>query len=304
MLLERHARGVALTAAGAIFYEKAKHADEAAEDAAQTARSLARGQDGTVEFGFVGSPPGLDSPHALEAFARAFPQIELRYRALCFPGPSTSAWLSEVDVAACHLPPEDPAVWSVPVRREPRVLLTSMRNPLASRDEVGVEEVLDELWVGISPTVDPQWAGFWSLDPQRGGPPASSTHDEAKDPQEVLAAVALADAVTTVPASVARLILGDLTGLASIPLRDAEPATIALVGHAERRNPLVAALTEFAQEAAQRDGDARSGGQGKAPRTGSARSGGQVKAQRSGSARGGVPGKAQRSGRHGGAGPR
>jgi DNA-binding transcriptional LysR family regulator len=261
-LLERHARGVSLTAAGAVFYEKARRADEAAKDAARTARSLARGQAGTVEFGFVGSPPGLDSPEALEAFGRAYPEIELRYRALSFPGPSTSAWLAEVDVAVCHLPPEDPAVWRVELRSEPRALLTSARNPLATRENVGVADLLDELFVGLSPTVDPAWAGFWSLDDHRGGPPARRTDDRAGDPQEVLAALALGEAVTTVPASVARVIVSHLSGLASIPLLDARAATIALVGHTDQRNSLVSSLLSFARGGPQRGGADDNGRQG------------------------------------------
>ncbi len=252
-LLERHARGVSLTAAGTTFFEKAKRADEAAEDAVQAARSLARGQEGRIEFGFVGSPPGLVTPGALEAFAREHPEIDLRYRALPFPGRSPAVWLAEVDVAVCHLPPADPGVWCVPIRTEQRVLLTSTRNAVATLAEVHVAGVLDELWVGMSDSVDPAWAGFWSLDDHRGGPPERSTEDGAKNPQEVLAALALGDAVTAVPASVARVIVSHLTDLVCVPIADAEPATIALNGHVERRNPLVATLLEFAQRRRQRE---------------------------------------------------
>jgi DNA-binding transcriptional LysR family regulator len=251
-LLERHARGVTLTAAGAAFYEKAKRADEAAEDAARTARSLARGQDGTIEFGFVGSPPGLDSPQALEAFGRAYPEIDLRYRALSFPSRSTSSWMAEVDVAVCHRPPPDAAVREHVLRSEPRVLLTASRNPVGALAAVRVAGLLDELFIGLSPAVDPSWAGFWSLDDHRGGPPARSTDDRASDPQEVLAALAMGEAITTVPASVARVIVSHPMGmLVSVPILDAGPAAIVLVGHSERRNPLVTSLLRFAQGGAQ-----------------------------------------------------
>jgi len=54
-------------------------------------------------------------------------------------------------------------------------------------------------------------------------------------------------AITTVPASVAGVIVNLLTGVATIPLRDADPAAIMLVGHEDRRNPLVAALLDFAR---------------------------------------------------------
>jgi DNA-binding transcriptional LysR family regulator len=246
-LLARHARGVTLTAAGEEFYEKARGAVAAAADAAQTAESLSRGQKGTIEFGFVGVPPGVESLVPLEAFAAAHPDIDIRYRELPFPAASTSSWLAEVDVAVCHRPPADPDVWELELRREQRLVLAPKRHPLASRAELSLVDVLDQTFVSFAPAVDPGWAGFWCLDDHRGGPPRELTRDGAANPHEVMAALAVRSAITTVPASV-KLILNLLTGVVAIPLRDAERSTIVLVGHENRRNPLVASLAEFARE--------------------------------------------------------
>jgi LysR family transcriptional regulator, hca operon transcriptional activator len=246
-LLERHPRGVTLTPAGRSFLETARAAVTAEEDAARTAESLARAAQGTIEFGFVGSPPGLDSPGALASFARAHPSIDVRYRELPFPSPATAEWLSEVDVAVCHRPPADPNVWTQVVRLEPRVVLAPMRHPLAERSELSVAEAIDETFIGLHPSVEPAWAGFWSLDDHRGGPPPRVTADRAANAHEVLASLAVRTAITTVPASVAHVILNLLTGVVAIPLRDARPAAIELVGHEDRRNPLVAALASFAR---------------------------------------------------------
>ena len=54
-------------------------------------------------------------------------------------------------------------------------------------------------------------------------------------------------AITTVPAAVAALIPDLLPGVVAIPLRDADPATIVLVGHEDRANPLVETLLIFAR---------------------------------------------------------
>ena len=70
------------------------------------------------------------------------------------------------------------------------------------------------------------------------------TPDGAANPQEVLAALAVRRAITTVPASVARMIP---TGVVGIPLRGADPSAIRLVGHTDRRNPLVMAVVAFAR---------------------------------------------------------
>ncbi len=246
-VLERHARGVKLTPAGERFLSKARLALEAETDAAQTAQWLARVARGTIEFGFVGVPPGLDSPGPMSRFAEAHPEIDLRYRELAFPGRSTTDWLSDVDIGVTHMPPPDENVWTQAVRSEPRAVLAPRGHPLADRREVSVNDVLDEAFIGYSDQVDPTWAGFWSLDDHRGGPPLHVTTDQATGPQEVLAALAVRDAITTVPASSAAVLVNFLTGLTSIPLTDADPTTFVLTGRRDRDNPLVERFREFAK---------------------------------------------------------
>jgi len=246
-LLDRHARGVRLTPAGEQFLVKAREALSAWTVALATAQSFAHEQQGTIEFGFLGSPPGLDSPEQLQRFASWYPGIDVRYRELPFPTVPTSTWLSDVDVAVCHTPPADPKVWSHTLRSEPRAVLAPSGHRLAALEHVTVEELLEETFIGFHPRVAPDWAGFWSLDDHRGRPPEHSTSDHAANPQEVLAALALRDAVTTVPASVAHVLASVFSGVSAVELRGAAPATIALCGHSERRNPRVAALLEFAR---------------------------------------------------------
>jgi DNA-binding transcriptional LysR family regulator len=245
-LLQRHARGVSLTPAGEAFLPKARAAVAADADAAQAGEWLSRSAEGTVEFGFVGYPPGLDSPGLLEAFRDSHPEIDIRFRELPFPSLPTKVWLSSVDVAVCHAPPSDPSIWSHPLRLENRVVLVRRRHPLAQRSELCVEEVLEETFVGLHPSIDGTWAGFWSLDDHRGGPPCNVTRDEASNPQEVLASLAARDALTTAPASVSTMFFNRLTGIAAIPLRGAHQCAISVVGHADRRNPLVTELVTFA----------------------------------------------------------
>ncbi len=251
-LLERHARGVTLTPAGEAFYEKARLAVAATDDAIQTARSLARSQQGTIEFGFLGAPPGLDSPRQLREFTEAFPDIDIHYRELPFPTAPTGAWLAGVDVAVCHQPASDPAVWSHVLRREPRMVLLRRRHHLAGAAELELEDVLGEVFIGMHPAVESRWAGFWSLDDHRGGPPEQVTTDQASNPQEVLAALSVREALTTVPSSVAAVVANVLSEIVAIPLRCAMPAQISLVGRTDRRSPLVAAMFDFARGLSER----------------------------------------------------
>jgi DNA-binding transcriptional LysR family regulator len=245
-LLERNPRGVALTPAGEAFLVKARAAVAAWEDAVDAARSITGASPGTLEFGFVGTPPGVDSPLQLEAFARMHAEIDLRYRELPFPFSPSSAWLAEVDLVVCHRPPEDPQVWTQMFRREPRAALLPARHPLAKREHLDLKALLGETFIGFSPAVDPAWAGFWSLDDHRGGPPRNLTPDRATNPHEILAALAVREAVTTVPESVGHFIPGALSGVVALPIVDAEPCEIVFAGREDRRSPQVAALRAFA----------------------------------------------------------
>ncbi len=244
-LLERNPRGVSPTAAGEAFLAKARIAIAAADEAVDTAKMLARGTKGVIELGFVVAPPGLHSPRPLKALAKAHPEIDIRYRELPFPFTPTRSWLSEVDVAACHRPPADPEVWSRPFGREPRVVLAAKGHPLAERSELKVADVLDETFIGFHPATEPQWAGFWSLDDHRGGPPRHVTTDQVTKGQEVLAAIALGTAITTAPAVVAAVLTGPQTGVVTIPLDDARPSEVVLVGRNDHRTRPVETMLAF-----------------------------------------------------------
>ena len=157
-----------------------------------------------------------------------------------------------MNLGACHLPPADPSIWSHVLREEQRVVLARRRHRLAERAELHVEEVLDETFIGLHPAVDREWAGFWSLDDHRGEPPHRLTADHASNPQEVLAAIAAREAISTAPATVATALFRGLGDVTAIPLRGAQPCSIAIVGHADRRNALVTELLTFILGAAQR----------------------------------------------------
>jgi DNA-binding transcriptional LysR family regulator len=244
-LLERHARGVRLTAAGVVFLAKARAAVAADVDAFETAQRLARDQTQVVEFGFVVAAPGLHSPGPLRLLANAHPEIEIRYRELPFPFTPTRSWLAEVDIVASHIPPADPEVWVRPFAREPRIVLAAKGHPLASRPALSVADVIDETFIGFDPLADREWAGFWSLDDIRGGPPREVTADDVANGQEVLAALALREAITTAPALVGALLAGLQTGVVTVPLEDAGASEVVLAGRKDRRSAAVETILGF-----------------------------------------------------------
>ena len=99
--------------------------------------------------------------------------------------------------------------------------------------------------ISLHPAIDAEWAGFWSLDDHRGAPPQRATVDRAANPQEVLAALAVREAITTAPAPVARVIATVLPTIVAVALTDAAESSIMLVGHKGVRNPPVETLLAF-----------------------------------------------------------
>lgn len=266
-LLERHARGVRLTAAGAAFLEKARAVVDTERAVSLTAESLARAARGVLEVGFIGPPPPLTAHELFTAFADANPDCEVTFRELPFPRGETGAWLEAVDVAFCQPPEIGEDAGAFPVRVEPRALVVSSGHALADAGEAHLETTLEETFISYGPDVQSAWAGFHSLDDHRGGPPEAMTADHVATSLEMLGRLAvMGDAVTTLPLSDARLIEQVLPAVRAVPIVDAEPASISLVWARDASHPRLQALLDCAGEATGRPAP-NAGSDALAPRT-------------------------------------
>ncbi|MCW3067506.1 MAG: transcriptional regulator [Solirubrobacterales bacterium] len=247
-LLDRHARGVTVTPAGEMFLPKARAALAAYADVSLTARSLARAAQGSLEVGFIGPPPRLNAPELFDAFLDAHPHASVSFREMPFPRRPTASWVEEVDAAFCLTPIADPGVLMLSIRAERRAAVMPADHPLAGREELRVAELLDETFISYHPDVQPQWAGFHSLDDHRGGPPGKLSAHRVSTPAEMLAAMAARRAITTVPASDAAIVEQVLRGIVAIPVCDAAPAMLSLLWRkGDSSNPLVGQLAAFAR---------------------------------------------------------
>jgi DNA-binding transcriptional LysR family regulator len=246
-LLERHARGVRLTRPGAAFFAKAQQALTAMAEANSTAESLTRAAQGAVEVGFIGPSPLIKAPELFARLAAESPDAGVSSTELPFPNGPTASWLRDVDVALCHLPRPEPGACAQVLRAEPRVLIIPHNNPLAQRTELAIDEVLDEVFIEYHPDVQPEWAGFHSLDDYRGGPPERTTRDRPLTPSDMLAAMTSRRGITAVPACDALVILKILRGISVVRLRDARPFELGLTWRKDDHNPYVAVLAALAR---------------------------------------------------------
>lgn len=141
-----------------------------------------------------------------------------------------------------HPPQAEPEIWTQTVFTQPRVVVAPKSHPLAKRSELMVAEVLDETFLGVHPSVQTEWAGFWNLDDYRGGPAPNQSKHRAVNSQERFAMIAGGQAITTLSAGYASIVAKILTNVVAIPLRDADPVLVTLLGREDRTNPLVEAL--------------------------------------------------------------
>jgi DNA-binding transcriptional LysR family regulator len=249
-LLDRHARGVTLTAAGEAFLPKARTVVERERDVERAGRSLLRISERRLLVGFVGPPPTMTSAELFRAFSDRHEEVELSFLDLPFPQGPTDVWLSAVDAAFCHPPALDEGICACTVRAEPRAAVVHRSHPLVGRREVTVAEVYDETFISYHPDVQPAWASFHSLDDHRGGPPRSRTADHAATSLQMLGIMSAGRAITTVPLCDGRLVETANPDLACIPLLDADPAQLSLVWADRHRPPALEGLVGVAEELA------------------------------------------------------
>jgi DNA-binding transcriptional LysR family regulator len=246
-LLQRHARGVSLTEGGELFLAKAKAALRAEADVEATGRTLARIADGSIEMGFLSTPPMMFAAHLFDAFNDSYPEVTVAFRELQFPSGSTVKWLAAVDVGMCfaatpHADIEMQTLW-----REQRCVLLHCDHVLATRGAVTVADVVDEPFYGSHPSVDPVWAGFWTLDDHRGTPPRRLTDDQPVNSLELIAVLSSGRALRAFTTTTARALASFLPELVAVPLSDATPAECALAWRASEKSPFVTAFVQVAR---------------------------------------------------------
>ena len=176
VLLDRQPRGVRLTDAGAAFVARARRVLIAADEAVAGVRAMQRAGSQELVIGRDGLQPNGWSPLFLRLH-REWPDAAVDWARLDFPVRGRSP-LQHVDVALLTEPPPHPGLSDLLLARQPRVALLSAGHRFAARAKLPVGDLLDEVYLGCDPSMDPAWLAFWSLDHERGGP-ARMSEDRA-----------------------------------------------------------------------------------------------------------------------------
>lgn len=242
-LLQRHIRGVDLTAAGLAFVTHARKALEHVDAAILSAQQVAptnhggRLTVGLLPATFSGLPRTI-----INAFRAQYPSVRVAYRELSYIGHTQDLLSGRVDVAFLWPPYEEPNLRFHVLSQEPRVLGVAESHPLAGRDEVALDDILDLPFPGFHPSSSGGWFSNWFFDDVREAP-AATTDDEAATPFEMAIIVQEGRAIAPAAESFARAFPVD--GIRWLPITDAPPATMALAWNPQDANPISEAFVRL-----------------------------------------------------------
>jgi DNA-binding transcriptional LysR family regulator len=238
-LFERTTRRVTLTAAGERFLEPARAAlaalDAGTGELARTA-TLRVGMSGTAMVPLVGE--------TIRRFRAEHPGVELVVSSASLNQPAAGLREGTVDVAFVRPPFVDDGLSMVTVLTEDRYIAMREDHPLAGREWVRPEDVVNEPWIWVE-GADPRARSFWSLEEFRGGKPLR-TGTRITSVEEAFGAVAAGVAITCQGESAVRAVGAGFPQLRFVPLRGAPPAQIAVAWRTAADSELVRAFVRIA----------------------------------------------------------
>jgi len=248
-LFLRTTRKVELTAAGAVMLAAARTALATLDDAVEEAQRTERGELGTLKVGFIiAAALELTGP-ILAVFRDRFPAVTVELREFDFSDTSAGLAGGWADVAIVRPPISTAGLEFETLFVEPRVVAVARDHPLAERDAVNVEDVLD-LPLAIGMTPDAAWRDFWTLAAHRAGggvPRLVRTHSQTEETE----IVAAGEACSITAACVARYI--PHAGIRYVPISGIDGSAAALAWHADRRTALVDRFVSVAREVRARE---------------------------------------------------
>jgi DNA-binding transcriptional LysR family regulator len=246
-LLERLPRGVEPTAAGEAFFEKARLAltavDEAQDALLPWARSEAR-----LCLGFIPVLGQVARPW-LRRFMAAHPEVELETRHLRPRERLSELKRGRIDVELLFPPPEDPELLYKVVLRSPRYVLMHEDHRLANERSIEYAQIETETVPGLHSSVPKGWAEeAWLLN-YRGAQHAV-TKETPTTADEVWALVSAGKAISILPEFMVTPTQGH--GVRAVALRDVEPVEVALARRSDDVRMTIAALFDAAAGSARR----------------------------------------------------
>jgi LysR family hca operon transcriptional activator len=149
-LLDRGARGIALTAAGRVFLDHARLALLQVEAAGEAARRAAQPEKAAFVFGFLTGHEVVWLPQALRILREEQPDIEITLFSQSSPELAGGLMRGKVDVAFLRREAQAPGLAFKFLIKEPLVAVLPAGHRLAARKDIRLQEFAGETY--ITPT--------------------------------------------------------------------------------------------------------------------------------------------------------
>ncbi|MBA9002459.1 LysR family transcriptional regulator [Thermomonospora cellulosilytica] len=251
-LFERTSRRVALTPLGARLRDDLRPLWEGVREAMARAQATARGVDGVLRVGFLGSGAGELTSAIMDTFTARHPGCEIVMRETHFADPLGPLRAGEVDMLITRLPVREPDLVVGPVvLSEPRVVAVPARHPFARRAAVSLEDLARDTVFGVTGPAPDYWWDFHVPRFTPGGRPIPRGQDVATF-QELLALIAAGRGISPMAASVERYYARP--DIAFVPLKDAPRTEVALVWRAAGVTARIRAFAQAARDAVTANG--------------------------------------------------
>jgi LysR family hca operon transcriptional activator len=149
-LLERSARGIALTPAGRIFLDHARLALLQVEAAGEAARRAAQPEKAAFVVGFLAGQELVWLPETLRILREEEPDLEITLASQSSPELAGALMRGKVDVAFLRREAQAPGLAFKFLVKEPLVVVLPSGHRLAARKEITLRDLAEETY--ISPT--------------------------------------------------------------------------------------------------------------------------------------------------------
>lgn len=212
-LFERNNRMVRLSAAGQAYLPEVRRILTEIEHARRIAQRAHTGVSGRLRIGLVASMLYRGLPQRIQAFQRAFPEIDVVLREANSAEQIEALRAGALDLGFVHAPTQPPGLQGRPYLTEPFLACLPKGHRRASRRGFGLAALADESFVLFAREASPAYyERIVALCVRAGFEPRVS--HEVRHWMTVLALVAAGMGVALVPASMAR------AGLAGVVFRE------------------------------------------------------------------------------------
>ncbi|MEP6667672.1 MAG: LysR substrate-binding domain-containing protein [Chthoniobacter sp.] len=218
-LFDRSGRKVALTTAGAVFYEETRTVLPQLVRAGETTRRFVSGETARLRLGFVSAVLSPELVEILRAFRERHPAVQLLMQDSPPAEQLAALRHGSLDGGFIGLPPDGPTpgIQFVPWRREPLAAFVPFGHALAARRQIDLRELAGEALVAVSGEAAPAFSAYLrKVCGQAGFRPRIVL--ESPRAQAVAIMVAAGTGIALLPTSLARVV-GDAAAI--IPLKKA-----------------------------------------------------------------------------------